>query len=180
MLFLFALLLAFPPQSAAPSSDQVTQQLRAKDQALLDAIAPGDRKVWEDALASDAVYVDENGIIMNRADFLKQLEPLPAGVTGTLAIASYTAHVSGDLATVIHTDDEQETYHGQHLTASYLTTETWRRDDGQWKLYLIHTYAVMKDPPAILLPTKELEQYVGRYTAAPGLVYIIRFDGQRW
>jgi hypothetical protein len=179
MIFL-PILLAFALQVPAKiSSDRTTAMLRAKDQALLDAIAPGDRKVWEQALALGAVYVDENGTILSRSDFLKQLEPLPAGVSGNLRIIYYSAQVSGDIATVIHKDDEQENYHGQALTAQYLTTETWRLEDGEWKLHLIHTYAVPKDPPAITLPAKELEQYVGVYAAAPDLVYVIRFDGQR-
>lgn len=175
---LFSLVLALAFQASAPTTDQTTALLRAKDQALLDAIAPGDRKVWEAALATDAVYVDENGTIMNRADYLKQLEPLPSGASGNLRITYYEAHIAGDLATVIHTDDEQEIYHGQTLQARYLTTETWRRDDGDWKLYLVHVYAMPKDPPAIKLPAKELNEYVGRYSAAPDLIYVIRSDGQ--
>ena len=179
MFFLFSLVLAFALQTSNSTSDQTTALLRAKDQALLDAIAPGDRSVWEQALATDAVYVDENGVVLDRAAFLKQLEPLPAGASGSLRITYYAARILGDLATVIHTDDEQENYHGQTLQSRYLTTETWRRDDGEWKLYLVHVYAVPKDPPAITLPPKELEQYVGRYSAAPDLVYVIRSDGQQ-
>ncbi len=172
---LFALALQMPPGT----SDKTTEMLRAKDQALLDAIAPGDRKVWEQVLAADAVYVDENGAILDRAEFLKQLEPLPAGASGKLQIADYSAHIDGDLATVIHTDDEQENYHGQMLSSRYLTTETWRRDGGEWKLYMIHTYAVMKDPPAISLPAQELQQYVGRYVGGSDLVYLIQWDGKQ-
>ena len=55
----------------------VQKQLRADDQALLDAIAPGDKAVWERLLAQDAVYVDENGAVMHRAQFLAALKPLP-------------------------------------------------------------------------------------------------------
>lgn len=179
MPLLFSLVLALVFQTSAPTTDQTTATLRARDQALLDAFAPGDRKVWEAALATDAVYVDENGVIMNRADFLKQLEPLPPDASGNLRITYYEAHIAGDLATVIHTDDEQEIYHGQTLQARYLTTETWRRDDGDWKLYLVHVYAVPKDPPVIKLPLKELEEYVGRYSDAPDLTYIIKSDGQQ-
>ena len=178
-MFLLALVFAFALQTSPDSIDQTTTLLRAKDQALLDAIAPGDRKVWDNALAADAVYVDENGAVMNRSQFLEQLTPLPPGASGNLHISSYTAHIVGDLATVIHIDDEQENYHGQALTARYLTTETWRRDDGEWKLYLVHAYAVPKDPPAITLPAKEMEQYVGRYAGGPDLVYIIKWDGQQ-
>ena len=179
MIFLLALLLAVNTSASSDANNSVTVTLRAKDQALLDAIAPGTKKVWEDALASEAVYVDESGMILDRKAFLDQLTPLPAGASGKLEIANYQAHVSGDLATVIHLDNEQETYHGQNLTAQYLTTETWRRDGDEWKLYLIHTYAVLKDPPTITLPEKELRQYVGEYSAAPDLTYVIRFDGQR-
>jgi hypothetical protein len=178
-MILIALALALVLQAPAPTTDQTTAMLRAKDQALLDAIAPGDKKIWEQALASDAVYVDESGTILDRAAFLDQLTPLPAGASGKLQIANYQARVMGDLATVIHLDDEQETFHGQKLLAQYLTTETWRRDGDDWKLYLIHTYAVLKDPPAITLPEKELRQYVGEYSAAPDLTYEIRWDGQR-
>lgn len=172
-----ALALAFTLQTS--TTDPTTALLRAKDQALLDAVAPGNKLVWEQALASDAVYVDESGTILDRAAFLQQLTPLPAGASGTLQISNYQARVVGDLATVIHLDDEHETFHGQKLFAQYLTTETWRRDGDDWKLYLIHTYAVLKDPPTVTLPEKELRQYVGEYSAAPDLTYEIRWDGQR-
>lgn len=176
MIFLFLLLL-LPIRCVA--ADSTVDLLRAKDQALLDAIAPGDRKVWDDALAPDAVYVDESGVIMDRADFLKQLEPLPPGASGTLSIASYSARVSGDLAAVVHTDDEDENYHGQMLTARYLMTETWRRESGQWKLYMVHASAILKDPPAVTLSTKDLQEYVGHYSGGADLVYLIQWDGKQ-
>jgi Domain of unknown function (DUF4440) len=130
--------LAVVARARPDPADATVELLRAKDQALLDAIAPGNRKVWDEALAPEAVYVDENAIVMTRAEYLKQLEPLPTGASGTLHIASYAAHIAGDLATVIHTDDEEENYHGQILHARYLMTETWRRDAGSWRLYLVH------------------------------------------
>ena len=174
---LFVAILTF--FNAPSTSDSDIALLRTKDQALLDAIAPGDRKTWDDALAPEALYVDENGTILDRAEFLKELTPLPAGASGTLAITSYSAKVSGDLATVVHTDDEEENYHGEILHARYLMTETWRRDAGSWKLYLVHAYAVLKDPPTITLPAAELQQYAGRYTAGNDLVYVIQFDGKQ-
>ena len=106
-LILLAVLFAPTANPIAPSADLV-QEFRQRDQALLDAFAPGDVKVWDAALAADAVYVDENGTVMNRADFLKQLMPIPAGVSGTIAISAYSAHETGDVVTVIHTDDEDE------------------------------------------------------------------------
>ena len=171
--------LAVVAGASAGPADPTVEVLRAKDQVLLDAIAPGDRKVWDEALAPDAVYVDENGVIMNRAEYLKQLDPLPAGASGTLRIASYSAHINGDLATVIHTDDEQENYHGQILHTQYLMTETWRRDADAWKLYLVHVYAVQKDPPAIDLSAASLAGYAGRYSGGDDLAYVVQWDGKQ-
>jgi hypothetical protein len=132
--------------------------------------------VWFVRFAS--ISPDENGTIMDRAEFLKGLEPLPAGASGTLQIAKYSAHIAGDLATVIHTDDEVENYHGQTLHAQYLTTETWRHDGGDWKLYLVHTYAVLHDPPAIELSPGEMQQYAGEYSGGSDLKYVIQWDGK--
>lgn len=159
-----------------PPAD-ITQEFRTRDQALLDAIALGDVKLWETALAPDAVYVDENGVEISRADFLAQITPLPAGVSGKIAISKYSVHVSGEVATVIHTDDEDEMYHGQALKAQYLTTETWQRQNGSWKLLLVHAYSVLKEPKSLALPPAELDAYIGRYSGGPDLNYIVRREG---
>ena len=168
--------IVFVAASAFPQPD-VAAELRARDQALLDAIAVGNVKLWDDVLAVDATYVDESGDILKRADFLKQLQPLPKGVSGTISIAEYSARVSGDVATVIHRDDEKEQYHGQNLTAQYLMTETWQRQSGDWKLLQVHAYSVLKEPPSVSLPGPELDEYVGRYQGGPDLIYMIKHEG---
>jgi hypothetical protein len=172
-LVLFAALFAALPNA----SPDLMQEFRQRDQALLDAIAPGNKKVWQDALAPDAVYVDENGAIISRADFLQQLVPLPAGASGSIAIISYSANQSGDVMSVIHTDDEREFYHGQNLHARYLMTETWQRQSGNWKLLLVHVTAVLQDPKEIALAPVDLDAYVGHYSAAADLNYDIRREG---
>lgn len=163
--------------AAAPPPSDVAQELRQRDQALLNAIAPGEVKVWDHALAKNAQYIDENGKVIQRADFLAQLKPLPKGVSGKIVISAYSARLSGDVATVVHTDDEDEMYHGQPLTAQYLTTETWQRQQADWKLLMVHTYSVLREPKSIILPATELDAYVGNYTAAPDLPYTIKRDG---
>lgn len=175
-LILHIVLAAAITGEASPGAD-IMQEFRTRDQALLDAIAPGNVKVWDAALADQAVCVDENGAIINRADFLAQLKPLPAGASGKITISAYSVRLSGDVATVIHTDDEEETYHGQQLKAQYLTTETWQRQAGAWKLLLVHTYAVLKEPKSVALSEAELDAYAGRYSAAPDLVYTIKREG---
>ena len=177
MLCAFLVIAALASASADPNLVSVQKQLRADDQALLDAIAPGDKAVWERLLAQDAIYVDENGAVMNRAQFLAALKPLPAGSSGHISIVDYDARIHGQVALVVHKDDERENYHGIPLRADYLMTETWIKEGGDWRLALVHVYVVAKDPPAIKTPPKLLAEYEGRYRAAPDLSYLIRREG---
>lgn len=163
--------------AAADTSSSLASTLRARDQALLDSLVAGDRTIWDAALTPDAVYIDENGTIFTRAEYLKSLEPLPPKISGRLKITSYQLHVEGHTALVIHRDDEFEEFYGHSLKANYLMSETWVQRGGEWKLALVHVYVVAKDPPAITLPPAKLDEYVGRYSAGPDLPWTIRRDG---
>jgi hypothetical protein len=156
-----------------PSHAADTATLRRFDQALLDAQGTGSRVVWMRYMSPDSVYVDENGIIMSRDAFLKQLAPLPRNVSGSIRMTSYHVSYHGTAALVIHTDDERELYHGQRFRTEYITTETWYAEGGAWKLALTHVYVVDKTPAAIGLPTARLEEYAGCYRAASDLHYRI-------
>jgi hypothetical protein len=164
--------------ASAQLSDDVTAILQQKDQALLDAIAPGDRAVWDKLLSSDFFYADENNRIISRADFLKELVPLPKGSSGNIAIKSYEAHRQGDTVIVIHRDDETEHYFGSELQAQYLMTETWQLFGDQWKLREIHCAAIPVDAPTVALTANEMDQLVGKYQAGT-LQYTIRRDVRR-
>jgi hypothetical protein len=155
----------------------VVATLRAADQALLDAIAPGDRAAWDRALTPDAVYVDEDGRVLDRATFLAELLPLPKGLSGHIAIVDYRVRLDGDTALVVQRLDEHEDYFGQPLRAAYLMTETWLLRAGAWRLAMVHAWVVAPDPPALALPAAELEEYVGRYAGPGGQAWEIRREG---
>ena len=162
--------------TAANSLEETTNLLHAKDQALMDAVTAGDPKVWDAALAPDVIYLDEAGDINSRADLLKQIQPLPPGVSGKITVNDYKVTVHGDTVTAFHADDEEENFHGQQLKARYLTTETWQKTGGEWKLLLVHVYAVLHEPPTQKPSPQELDAYVCRYTAGD-LVYVISREG---
>src|SRR5258708_24992527 len=104
LLAIAALQSAAALQATAIEADPaaVQKKLRADDQALLDAIAPRDKSVWERLLAKDAVYVDENRAVMHRDQFLAALKPLPTGTSGHITIVSYEASIRDQVALLVH------------------------------------------------------------------------------
>jgi hypothetical protein len=163
---------------AAVAAADPTAELRSNDQALLDAFTYGKKAAWEELMAPDGVYVDENGAIFDKTQMLAQIRPLGPGVSGTLVVADYKLRLDGDVALVVHRDDETELWHGHALKAQYLTTETWKRDaGGAWKITLAHVYVVAKDPPAVAMPAEVLDPLVGRYEAAAGVDYDVARQG---
>jgi hypothetical protein len=176
---MFVLVTALSVAAAAatsPASPELVRMLRHKDQALLDATAPGDRATWDKTLSADAVYVDENGAILDRATFLKELEPLGEGVSGHISIVKYDVRVRGSTALVVEKIDERENYYGQELHADYLLTETWFHDRNDWRLALVHAYVVAKDPPALTMAPAALQAYAGHYTLMKGVTYDIKLE----
>jgi uncharacterized protein DUF4440 len=164
---------------ATATPTDVVSTLRARDQRLLDAIAPGDRAVWDETLSADAVVVDEDWVVHSRQEFLTELVPLPKGATGRIVIKEYRATVSDDVALVVHRDDEREDFFGNEVDAEYLMTETWVRRDGDWKLALLHVAAVSRDPPERRMAPRDLDAYVGDYGSGTSLRYFIRRNGDR-
>lgn len=100
-------------QAGADSLKEITDLLHAKDQALMDAVTAGDPKVWDAALAPDVIYLDEAGELNSRADLLKQIQPLAAGVSGNIAVNDYKVTLHADTATAFFADDEEETSMGR-------------------------------------------------------------------
>ncbi len=100
-------------QKAAAPDAEVEREIKRISQELLDAIAPGNKAVWERYLADDCIYSDENGRTLNKAQLLEDLRPLPAGYSGTIAIAESQIRVHKDAAVIANRMIENETIYGQ-------------------------------------------------------------------
>lgn len=153
--------------------------LRAQTQELLDAIAVGDARVWDRYLDPQILYVSEAGAIENKAQLLEELTPLPSGISGKIAIGRFEVRQSGDIAVVLHVDEEDEDYFGHRLHAQYLNTATWRLGAGGWRLISQQVYASLLDPPAITLPADQLDEYAGTYELTDQIHYVIRREGDQ-
>jgi hypothetical protein len=151
--------------------------LKARMQALMDAVAPGNKAPWEATLDPRYVSTDENGEVANYDQTIAQIEPLPKGSSGTIAVTDWKATFFGDSAVSTEIDDEHENFHGQNIHAQYRATATWTKVSGDWKLIAMQTIALRQDPPAVELQGALIDSYVGRYRAAPDYTYTITQSG---
>lgn len=163
----------------APANQAETESatLRQMTQALLDAVAPGDKAVWERILDVNVVHMDEEGEVRGKAALLETLTPLPAGIVGHIQVDKFNAHLQGDLAVVAHEDQEDLDYFGQKLHGRFRSLDTWQRTGGQWRLIAVHVEAVLKDPPSISLSHAAICAYAGRYALTETMVQTITCDG---
>jgi ketosteroid isomerase-like protein len=145
-------------------AQSLDDQLRATTQALLDAVAPGDRTTWEAQLDPDFIHMDEAGVVRTRTEFLNQLTPLPAGLVGRIQIDMWRLAIHGDVAVAVYELQEHLDYHGQLLRSRFRSMDTWQRTQGRWRLISEHTAAVLKDPPAITLSQNQFCEYAGTYS----------------
>jgi len=163
----------------AAQHGSLTDQLRAKTQALADAVASGDTKTWLAATDPGLLFVSENNEVLTRNELIKQLEPLPKGLVGHITVTDFQVRRHGDVAVSTYIADEGLDYHGQPLRTKFRTTDAWHFAAGKWTMISSMTLAVLGDPPAIKLPAETLGDYVGRYELTPDVHYTVRRDGGR-
>jgi hypothetical protein len=173
-------LLAFAaaaPAFADPAPPALAAELRANTQALLDAVAPGDHGPWERLLDPGFLQLDENGTVRTKSELLAELDPLPAGLVGSIRVDTFRAELHGDVAIVIHEDQESLDYFGQHLANRFRSFEAWRHTPAGWRLIGQHSAAVLRDPPAVTLSHDDLCAYAGTYALTDAIMVTLRCDG---
>jgi len=153
----FAVLLSSP--ALADDHVLITTQM----QEMSDAIASGDVAVWDKYIDASAIYAEEDDSYKGKANLLKEIVPLPKGLSGGIKIDLLSYYEDGDTAVALFRQNETEHYFGQTIFAKYLTNTTWKKRADGWKLIAGQVLAEKTDPPAIALPPGELAQYVGTY-----------------
>lgn len=137
--------------------------ITAHMQQLSDAIAVGNVAVWDRYVDASAIYAEEDDSYKGKADMLKEIVPLPKGLSGEIKIDLLSYHEDRDVAVALFRQNETEHYFGQTVFAKYLTNTTWKKRADGWKLIAGQVLAEKTDPPSIALPASELAQYVGTY-----------------
>lgn len=152
---------------AAEAPPPLRDELLKTTQALVDAIPPGDKAVWEKILTDDAVIIDEFGRIAHKADSVASLHPFPAGLSGSIELRDAHAQQYGDTAILQVEEYERETVFGQHLVVRYQSLLTFVKQSGTWKLAGYEDVTLPTAPPTLSVPDIVPTDYTGIYRYAP-------------
>jgi len=169
-----ALLCSSSPAGADATDEENAAELRRITQELFDALAPGNAAVWDRYLDDRFVHMDENGVVRNKAEFLKEVTPLPPGLVGRIEIDRFDVTFHGNTVIVAYEMQEYLEYFGQSLRTRFRSLDTWLWTADGWRLIGAHLAAVLKDPPAISLSPETLSEYEGDYSLTPEIKTTIR------
>ena len=148
---------------AAPAFADDHALIAQYEQEMADALVPGNVAVWDKYLDPGVIYAEEDGSYKGKAAMLKEIVPLPEGLSGTIKIELLSYHQDGDTAVALFRQNETEHYFGQTIYAKYLTSTVWKKRPDGWKQIEGQVLAERTDPPAIALPASQLAQYAGTY-----------------
>jgi len=163
-----------PSARAAESDGPGATWFLKRTQALYDAVTAGDEAIWRQTLSDDCIITDEDGQVYDKAAFLETLRPLPKGFSGRINIQHLTLRMSGAAAAVHYWMDEHEDALGQRLHTVYVETDTYRRENGVWKMIAGQTTVVPADLRPVKVDMRGWPKITGSYRLgkeAPGVVY---------
>jgi hypothetical protein len=165
---------------AAVDTEKITQEeLVRRTQALFDAVAGGDQAPWKLYFAEDAMMFDEKGRSMDKDALVADVTPLPKGYSGTIKVTNPQSRIVGTTAILAYDSDEIEIVYGQKMTARYHETDTWLYREGRWQIVAAQVLRYYEDPAAGTIDLARLDDYVGTYELAPGIVMTVSRDGKQ-
>jgi hypothetical protein len=151
---------------AAPAPADI-KSFEATEQTLMNAIAAGDREPWDRVMDAACIITTEEGDVIPRDRFLRELRPLPPGLSGGITVRDLTVQPFAAFAIVRYLADEWEVVFGQRLTTKYRVTDTFRRNGSTWKMVASHVSVVTIDPPPQPFTNETSRGLVGTYQLNP-------------
>jgi ketosteroid isomerase-like protein len=159
------------------AAEDVSALLLQKTQVFSDAGQQGDAAVMAKMLDDDVVFFNEGGDQATRKDMVSSASPPAKGVTTRMTVTDWNCRVHANVAVASFIDDQVQDFHGQSFHAKYRSVETWLKEGADWKMIGSETLALSEDPPAVSLPAKALDDYVGDYQAAPDVKFTFTRSG---
>jgi ketosteroid isomerase-like protein len=148
-MLMLAIAIAFGASTAAEEPLASTHGIiLTLSRQLFEALTDGRSKVWASTLADDAVMTDESGRRETKADIVKNIRPLPRGISRSIEIRDPKVRQEGETAVLDCENYDQETAHGQKRVVRYRSTLTFVKQGRDWRLTSLHTTPMPTTPPS--------------------------------
>ena len=149
---------------AATLPDDATPWFQSRTQALYDAVAGGGKEIWERTLDVSCTITNEDGDVLDKDGFLRDLQPLPPGSSGRIKVRGLTVRMLGAQAAVVHYWlDESEKIFDQQLQTTYVETDVYRRAGDGWLAVAMQVTVVPRDLAPIEVDTSGWPALTGEY-----------------
>jgi hypothetical protein len=162
-----------------PDAQAVSALLKAKTQAFSDAGQRGDGRTMAAMLDDDVTFYNEGGERSGKVEMGGSTPGPNAAVKTRMTIENWSCRLYDHVAVTSFVDDQVQRIHDQTVHARFRSVETWLRKGGDWKMIGSQTVALFDDPPEIALPPASLDEYVGTYSAGPGMTLALTHEGDR-
>jgi ketosteroid isomerase-like protein len=137
--FVFLLLMALPlsaQHSASPGSDQI--RLMALENAWNQAVQQKDRIALDMLIGPELVYVDYDGKLMDRAEYLASVQSAELHPE-RIVNEAMNVHIYGAAAVVNGVYRENGTKNGKPYSLRERFTDTWLRHGESWVCVASHS-----------------------------------------
>jgi Domain of unknown function (DUF4440) len=148
---------------AQQSPDFIKILLVQKEQNLMDAIATGDKALWNAALHDSCIIGIEDGTIITKSKFIDDLSPLPKGYVGHIKVIEPKLKLYGNIAVLCYTADEYLELYNQKIHTQYRQVNTWVKMGKEWKAIMMQVFEIPKNPSPVSIAENILKQYTGTY-----------------
>jgi len=149
---------------AATLPDDATPWFQSRTQTLWDAVADGRKEIWDRTLDVACTITNEDGDVLDKDGFLRDLQPLPPGSSGRIKVRGLTVRMLGAQAAVVHYWlDESENIFEQQLQTTYVETDVYRRAGDGWLAVAMQVTVVPRDLTPIEVDTSGWPGLTGEY-----------------
>jgi hypothetical protein len=152
--------------SFAAVADDLKDWIQGTTQGLYDAVARGDRAVWDRVLDADCQITTEDGTVQSKAAFLEDMHPLPPGFSGQIKVRDLTTRRIGSAVVAHYWLDETESIFGQTLKTGYVETDVYRQAGTSWRIIALQVTVVPRDLAPVPVNSTGWPALVGEYRLA--------------
>ena len=116
-----------------------TDDILAAVELYRKSMVAGDGAKLLELSSDDMSFGHANGVVQTKVEFVKTVVE-KSEIFNSIKLYDHNIHSVGDLAIARHTFDADLMYQGKNLQLVLNIVQTWKKEDGRWRLFLRQAY----------------------------------------